>query len=143
MVTCEMFLDDGCPRAGVLYSCLEPSGSGTYYTRQPFFDTLTSEIRSCTDDGGTWTTTPPPAPIGAPCGCRRSSALCQSAYGDACSTLTCAGPMRLDSACPSASGTVGRCMSFDGQNERVFYGVSEAEALRACYVEGGPYYWVP
>ena len=143
MVTCDGRFLDACSRENVLYTCAEPTGSGTYYTDFAFSD-FDREVRSCTDEGGTWSTTPPPAPIGAPCGCQRNARLCVGSSGTACSTLVCTEPaVRFDGECPTEDASPGRCVSFDGQTHQVFYGLSANDAARACRLARGDFYWVP
>lgn len=143
--TCSGTRPASCPRDHLLYTCDGRLGGTTYYSRY-FFDDYAAQARSCEMSGGTFHTTPPPAPTGEACGCQRTASACVEVYGpSACSTLACTAPAtRIAGECPSAGALAGECVTVDGQRRISYYGISLAAAQTNCRaLTSGDYYWVP
>ena len=143
--TCSGTRPASCPRDAVLYTCEGTLGGATYYARY-FFDDYAAQVRSCEMRGGTFRTTPPPAPEGDACACQRTASGCVEVYGpSACSVLACSAPAtRIAGECPSAGALAGECVTSDGRRRISYYGITSAMAQLNCRaLTSGDYYWVP
>jgi hypothetical protein len=126
-----------CSSGGAVHRCETSESTQFYYT----VGRIAPRQSSCSLAGGVFSVIPPPAAVGTPCSCQRSSQVCVGAWGALCSSLMCSTPV-ANTVC-GAGSISGQCVKTDGQVRVSYYSPTTAATAESSCLMQSDYRWVP